>query len=284
MSEQAIAGRRKVSGARPLFPEEGVPQLLSRLEGIIRGGRLIFGENTREFEDSFRNHVGSRYAVSVNSCTTALEIVMRFFNVKGREVIVPTNTFASCVKAVMYAGGTPVLADMDPETFCLDTEDAIRRINPNTAGIIIVHIAGLVYREIDRLRAICRERNIFLIEDPSHAHGARVDERPAGSLADAACFSFYPTKVMTTGTGGMITTDNAELAAYARSVRHHGQGESLESIVNLGNDWCMDEMSAAMGIYQLKRLEENVEHRRRVVEWYKRELAEVDWINVPLYA
>jgi perosamine synthetase len=283
MSEEAATAGRKVTGARPFFHDEDVPHLLSRLEQIIRGGRLIFGENTREFEDSFRAHVGSRHAVSVNSCTTALEIVMRFFGVKGREVIVPTNTFASCVKAIMYAGGTPVLADMNTETFCLDTEDVLKRINSNTAGVIVVHIAGLIYPEIERLREVCRERKLFLIEDPSHAHGARIDERPAGSLADAACFSFYPTKIMTTGTGGMITTDNSELAAYARSVRHHGQGESLEAIVNLGNDWCMDEMSAAMGVYQLKRLEENVEHRNRVVEWYRRELKDVDWITVPLY-
>src|SRR5215211_5360862 len=133
MSEQALAARRKVAGARPFFHDEDVPQLLARLEQIIRGGRLIFGENTREFEDSFRDYVRAGHAVSVNSCTTALEIVMRFFNVKGREVIIPTNTFASCVKAIMYAGGIPVLADMDPETFCLDTEDAIGRINSNTA-------------------------------------------------------------------------------------------------------------------------------------------------------
>jgi dTDP-4-amino-4,6-dideoxygalactose transaminase len=283
MSEQAIAERRKISGARPLFHEEDVPELLARLENIIRGGRLIFGENTRAFEEAFRKHVGTQHAVSVNSCTTALEIVMRFFNVKGREVIVPTNTFASCVKAVMYAGGTPVLGDMDTTTFCLDTEDIISRINANTAGIIVVHIAGLIYPEIDRLREVCRERGLFLIEDSSHAHGATIDERPTGSLADVACFSFYPTKIMTTGTGGMITTDNAELAAYARSVRHHGQGESLESIVNLGNDWCMDEMSAALGIYQLKRLQENVDHRNRIVEWYRRELKDIDWITAPTY-
>jgi dTDP-4-amino-4,6-dideoxygalactose transaminase len=283
MSKQSPDGGRKVSGARPYFHEEDVPELLQRIEQIIRGGRLIFGENTREFEESFRARVGTRHAVSVNSCTTALEIAMRFYGVRGREVIVPTNTFASCVKAVMYAGGTPVLAGMNPQTFCLDTEDAISRINPNTAGILIVHIAGLIYPEIDRLREVCRERGLFLIEDPSHAHGATIDERPAGSLADAACFSFYPTKIMTTGTGGMLTTDNAELAAYARSVRHHGQGESLESIVNLGNDWCMDELSAALGVYQLKRLEENVEHRNRVVGWYRKELKDVGWIKAPQY-
>lgn len=284
MSKEVLAERKKISGARPYFHDEDVPELLSRLEEIIRGGRLIFGANTREFEEEFRRFVGTKQAVTVNSCTTALEITMRFFQVEGHEVIVPTNTFASCVKAIMYAGGRPVLADMDPETFCVDTEDVISRINSNTAGVIVVHIAGLIYPEIDRLREVCRERGLFLIEDPSHAHGATIDGRAAGSLADAACFSFYPTKVMTTGTGGMITTDNAELAEYARSVRHHGQGESLESIINLGNDWCMDEMSAALGVYQLRRLEENVAHRNRVVGWYREQLRDVEWIQVPLYA
>src|SRR5215212_11252773 len=133
MGEHATGERRRVSGARPLFNEEDVPELLGRLENIIRGGRLIFGENTREFEDSFRAFVGTEHAVTVNSCTTALEISMRYFNVKGREVIVPTNTFVSCVKAIMYAGGTPVLADMNPETFCLDVEDTINRVNSKTA-------------------------------------------------------------------------------------------------------------------------------------------------------
>src|ERR1041384_3141827 len=284
MSEPATAKRPKISGARPYFHDEDVPQLLARIEEIIRGGRLIFGPNTREFEESFRNYVGTQHAVSVSSCTAALEITMRFFGVEGREVIVPTNTFAACVSAIKYAGGTPVLADMDPQTFCLDTEDVLRRITEKTAGVIVVHVAGLIYPEIDRLREICRELGLFLIEDPSHAHGATIDERPAGSLGDAACFSFYPTKVMTTGTGGMIATDNAELAAYARSVRHHGQGESLESIVNLGNDWCMDEMSAALGVFQLKRLEENVAHRNRVVEWFRRALEGLEWISVPNYS
>ncbi len=283
MSTPRLSRRQKISGARPYFHEADVPELLSRLEEIIRGGRLIFGRNTREFEESFRNYVGAQHAVSVSSCTAALEIAMRFFDVQGREVIVPTNTFAACISAIKYAGGKPVLADMDPNTFCLDTDDVLTKINDDTAGIIVVHIAGLIYPEIDRLREICAERRIFLIEDPSHAHGAMIDERPAGNLTDAACFSFYPTKVMTTGTGGMITTDNAALAEYARSVRHHGQGQSLEQIVNFGSDWCMDELSAALGVYQLQRLEENVAHRNRVVGWYRRGLNDLAWIKAPVY-
>lgn len=284
MSEPGTAKRQKISGARPYFHDEDVPQLLARLEEIIRGGRLIFGNNTREFEAAFRDYVGSEHAVSVSSCTAALEITMRFLGVEGREVIVPTNTFAACVAAIKYAGGIPVLADMDAETFCLDTGDVISRINENTAGVIVVHIAGLICPDIDRLREVCRERGLFLIEDPSHAHGATINDRRAGNLADAACFSFYPTKVMTTGTGGMITTNNAELADYARSVRHHGQGQSLEQIVNFGSDWCMDEISAALGVFQLQRLEENVAHRNQVVEWYRRGLSEIDWITAPLYS
>jgi perosamine synthetase len=283
MSESVTAKRRKISGARPYFHEDDVPQVLARLEEIIRGGRLIFGQNTREFEESFRHYVGVEHAVSVSSCTAALEITMRFFGVQGREVIVPTNTFAACVAAIKYAGGIPVLADMDPETFCLETADVLSRINEKTAGLIVVHIAGLIDPDIDGLRELCRERGLFLIEDPSHAHGASIDDRRAGSLADAACFSFYPTKVMTTGTGGMITTNNADLAEYARSLRHHGQGKSLEQIVNFGSDWCMDEISAALGVFQLQRLEENVEHRNRVVAWYRRGLSEIDWIKAPLY-
>lgn len=275
---------RVITGARPFFHEADIPEMLGRVEEVLRGGRLIFGNNTREFEESFRNFVGTAHAVSVNSCTTALEITLRFYQLSGREVIVPTNTFASDVKAVMYAGGTPVLADMDPRTFGLDIEDALRRINSRTAGMIAVHIGGLIDPQFDRLRQLCRERGLFLIEDVSHAHGAMIDGRKAGSLADVACISFYPTKVMTTGTGGMITTDNAELADYARSLRHHGQGEGgLEDIVNFGNDWCMDELSAVLGIYQLKRLGQNVEHRRQVVEWYREELSGDSWLTIPNY-
>ena len=183
MATHATGERRRVSGARPLFHEDDVPELLGRVEKIIRGGRLIFGENTREFEESFREYVGTRHAVTVNSCTTALEIAMRFYGAKGREVIVPTNTFASCVKAVMYAGGTPVLASMNPETFCLDTEDVLSRINERTAGVLVVHIAGLVYPDMDRLREVCRERGLFRSEAKSMGAFAQPATTPMRCIA-----------------------------------------------------------------------------------------------------
>lgn len=275
--------KKAVAGARPYFHGDDIPEILGRVEEVLRGGRLIFGPNTREFEEGFRAEVGTAHAVAVNSCTTALEIALRFYDVRDREVIVPTNTFASVVKAVIYAGGLPVLAEMDAHTFCLDVDDTLSRVNGRTAGVIAVHVAGLIDPQFERLRRLCRERGLFLVEDGSHAHGAALDGRKAGSLSDAACFSFYPTKIMTTGTGGMITTDNAELAAFARSLRHHGQGEGLEDIVNFGNDWCMDELSAVLGIFQLRRLGESVEHRRQLVGWYRQELAGDEWLTIPDY-
>jgi perosamine synthetase len=275
---------RAIMGARPYFHEEDMPEILERLGSVLRGGRLILGPNTKELEESFRRRVGTEHAVCVSSCTAALEITLRFFGVRDREVILPTNTFAAVVNAVVYAGGHPVLAETDPHTFNLDTDDALRRINERTAGIILVHTAGLISPDLDRLRQTCRARNLFLLEDGSHAHGASINGRHAGSLTDAACFSFYPTKIMTTGTGGIITTDESSLAAYARSLRHHGQGTSLEDITNMGSDWCMNELSAVLGIYQLKRLGENVEHRRRVAGWYREQLREIDWIEIPAYS
>lgn len=282
-TEAQVKPGRAIAGARPFFHEEDMPEILDRLASVLRGGRLILGPNTKELEESFRRDVGTGHAVCVSSCTAALEITLRFHGVRGREVIVPTNTFAAVVNAVVYAGGIPILAETDPRTFNLDTDDALSRIGPRTGGIITVHTAGLISPDIDRLRQTCDERGLFLIEDVSHAHGASIDGRKGGSLAHAACFSFYPTKIMTTGTGGIITTDNAQLAAYARSLRHHGQGTSLEDITNPGSDWCMNELSAVLGIYQLKRLEQNVEHRNRVARWYRRRFEDVDWLTFPDY-
>jgi dTDP-4-amino-4,6-dideoxygalactose transaminase len=203
--------------------------------------------------------------------------------VEGREVLLPTNNFPGVVSAVLYEGGIPILADMEPSTFCLDTEDALKRITPRTAGVIVLHLAGLVYPDIDRLREACEQRGLFLIEDAAHAHGASIEGRKAGTLADAACFSFYPTKIMTTGTGGMITTQNKKLADFARLLRHHGQGTRREEFVVPGSDWCMSEIHAILGMHQLARVDESVAHRNRVVEWYREGLADADWITIPRY-
>lgn len=281
MATIASAARHKIAAALPRFPQEDLDEILPAIEAVLKSGRLILGPHTRQFEEAFSDYVGVEHAVAVGTCTAALQISFRFHQVQGREVILPTNNFIGVVSAVLYEGGIPVLADMDPETFCMDLDDALARITPRTAGIVVVHIAGHVDPGIDRVRALCEERGLFLIEDAAHAHGAAIGTRKAGSLADTACFSFYPTKIITTGTGGMITTRNAKLAQFARSLRHHGVGASLDDVVNLGNDWCLGEINALLGRYQLKRLDENVAHRNRMVDLYRRRLGEEDWLKIP---
>lgn len=275
--------RQTIRAARPSFSEQEIAAILPAVESILESGQLILGEHTERFENAFKQFVGADRAVAVNSCSSALQIALRFFGVEGREVILPTNNFPGVISAVLYEGGVPVLAEMEPSTFCLDTEDALRRITPRTAGVIVVHLAGLVYPDIDHLREVCEQRGLFLIEDASHAHGASINGRRAGNLADAACFSFYPTKIMTTCVGGMITTRHPKLAEYARLLRHHGQGKRREEFVQMGSDWCMSEIHAVLGVHQLAKLDENLAHRRQIVAWYREGLADADWITIPSY-
>lgn len=213
-----------------------------------------------------------------------LRIALRYFGVKEKEVIVPTNTFIATSNAVIYSGGYPVLAEIQPDTLCLDPADLLKRITARTVGVIVVHIAGLPCPEIDEIQDICGERGLFLLEDVAHAHGATINGRKAGSIAHAGCFSFYPTKVMTTCTGGMLTTNDERLADFARSLRHYGVGAGLHHIVNLGDDWLMDEISALLGIYQLKALEANISRRNEIARRYAKALRDtkgIELLNVP---
>jgi dTDP-4-amino-4,6-dideoxygalactose transaminase len=197
---------------------------------------------------------------------------------------VPTNTFVATANAVIYAGGTPVLADIKATTLCLDPAEILKRITSRTKGVVVVHLAGFPCPEIDEIGNICREHGLFLMEDVAHAHGATIDGRKTGSLSQAGCFSFYPTKVMTTCTGGMLTTNDDKLAEYARSVRHHGVGAGLHDIVNLGNDWLMDEISAVLGTYQLQSLEANIARRNNIARLYRSNLTGIPGLmtfNVP---
>lgn len=270
----------KIPSTMPFFRETDIQEISEGLHGILKNGRLILGPYTQEFEKNFREYCGVKHAIAVSSCTAALEIVLRYFDVRGKEVIVPTNTFVATSNAVVYSGGTPVLTDINPDTLCMDPGALLKNITPRTKGVIIVHIAGIISPEIEEIKQICKDRNLFLIEDDAHAHGAMINGQKAGSLADAGCFSFYPTKVMTTCTGGMITTNDDGLADYAISLRHHGVGKGLENIVNMGNDWLMDEISALLGIYQLKSLEENVTRRNEIAHRYAEYLRNIEDIGL----
>jgi perosamine synthetase len=268
-----------IQSSFPFFDEESVNKILVDVRAALKSGVLTGGPHTKKFERKFAEYVGAKHAIAVNSGTSNLEIALRYFGVKDREVIVPTNTFIATPNSVVFAGGKPVFADIREDTLCIDPQDVERRITPQTAGLVVVHLAGLVCPQIDQLIKICRDYNLFLLEDCAHAHGAMVGNYMAGTLGDAGCFSFYPTKIMTTGEGGMLVTNDTGLADAALIMRNHGQ-DSQRLMVTLGHNWCMSEVSAILGEYQLEKLESFVHRRNEIARIYETSLEKVEGVTL----
>lgn len=271
--------KRLIRSAFPFFDDLSIQAILKDIEQTLRSGVMTDGPNAADFEKKFAQYCGVKHAVSVNSGTAALEISLRYFRLKGKEVIVPTNTFVATPNSVIFAGGTPVFADIKEDTLCIDVEDVKNKLSPKTAGIIVVHIAGLPCPQMDELSELCEDNDLFLLEDAAHAHGAMLDGKMAGTLGDAGCFSFYPTKVMTSGEGGMIITDNDSLADEARCMRTHGQNASRQMII-LGHNWRLNEVAAIIGKHQLERLEEFISKRNVVAKSYEQQLKNVNGLSL----
>jgi dTDP-4-amino-4,6-dideoxygalactose transaminase len=230
---------------------------------------LTLGKHGQALEEAFAARCGRKHAVAVSSGTSALEIVLRARGVEGREVIVPDNTFFATAAAVMHAGGTPVFADTDRDTLAVSAADVFSRVTPRTAGVIVVHIGGIVSPELPAIAAECARRGLFLLCDAAHAHGATLNGRDASTWGVASTYSFYPTKVMTSGEGGMIVTDDEALANEARIYRDQGKaGFTSNFHTHLGANWRLSEVHAAIGIVQLKRLDGFIAQRREVAAAY----------------
>ena len=264
-----------VPPARPVFPPEDRAVIAAMIDESLASGSLTLGPHTRRFEDAVASHHGVAHAVAVSSGTAALEIALRTLDVQGREVVVPANTFFATAAAVVHAGGIPRFADVDPGTFALSpatieaaTADGL------CAGVILVHIGGLVTPDIDNIVELCQERGLFLVEDAAHAHGAGYLGALAGSFGSAGALSFYPTKVVTSGEGGVLLTNDAVARDEARTYRDQGKASFAGGDhVRMGYAWRMSELHAAVGVVQMSRLEEFVATRRRVATLYDEALA-----------
>jgi dTDP-4-amino-4,6-dideoxygalactose transaminase len=271
---------RIVPPVKPYFPKEDIEQIKSDVEKILQSGMLTLHTYTKEFENQFAKLCGAKHAIAVNSGTSALEISLRTMKLKPQdEVLVPTNTFSATAAAVIFAGAKPKLTDIDPKNLCIDIENVQKSISSKTRGVIAVHIGGLICPEIEEIGELCQDKKLFLVEDAAHAQGSTINKKPAGTLGDAGCFSFYPTKVMTTGEGGMITTNNDDLAEKARILRDQGK-ENFNSniIVELGYNWRLPEISAAIGLTQLRRLPEIIEKRNKIARYYDKELEKISGV------
>ncbi|HEX9066134.1 MAG TPA: DegT/DnrJ/EryC1/StrS family aminotransferase [Streptosporangiaceae bacterium] len=272
-----------VQAARVVFPESDRAEIATAITEILATGSLTLGRYTQAFEESFAvahagpldgGPAGPPHAVAVSSGTAALEILLRIAGVGGLDVVVPANTFYATAAAVISAGGRPVFADIDQATFALSPRTLEAALTEDTAAVVLVHIAGLITPQADELRRMCDERGIVLIEDAAHAHGATFSGRHAGSFGAAAAFSFYPTKVVTSGEGGMIVTADPAIAEEARIYRDQGKGSfGANHHVRHGYAWRMSEPNAVTGLVHLRRMRQFIERRREVAARYDAGLA-----------
>lgn len=191
----------QIPAAKIHFPDEDKREILAEIEEILTTGQLTLGKYGRQFEEEFAGYLGTKYAVAVNSGTSALEIILRALDIEGHSVIVPTNTFFATPASVIHAGGKVIFADM-ADNLCLDPDSVKQSIREDTKAVILVHIGGLVPPQVREIKDICQRKGLFLIEDAAHAHGSAVDGQKAGTFGIAAAFSFYPTKVILDNLGG----------------------------------------------------------------------------------
>jgi dTDP-4-amino-4,6-dideoxygalactose transaminase len=258
-----------VPAARVVFGEDDRSAVAAAVSEILATGALTLGPHTKGFETDFAALHEARHAVAVSSGTAAIEIALRIVEVSGRDVVVPANTFYATAAAVLHAGGRPVFADVDAATFALSPATVEAALTPDTAAVVLVHIGGLITPEVHALRELCQARGIALVEDAAHAHGCSYDGRPAGTFGVAGAFSFYPTKVTTSGEGGMIVTDSEHVRDEARIYRDQGKGAfTANHHVRHGSAWRLSELNAAVGRVHTRRLPEFVEARRQVAERY----------------
>ncbi|MDX2171924.1 MAG: DegT/DnrJ/EryC1/StrS family aminotransferase [Bacteroidota bacterium] len=244
----------------------------------ILTGWVTQGPRVQEFEEKFASYVGSKYAVALSNCTTALHLAMIVGGVKaGDEVICPSMSYVATANSIMYVGATPVFAEVN-EFYNLDVADAEKKITPKTKAILLVHQIGMP-ADIDAFKAICKKHNVLLIEDAACAAGSSYKGQKIGSHSDLVCFSFHPRKVITTGDGGMVTTNNEDyykrlklLRQHAMSVndreRHSSTKLIFEDHLEVGYNYRMTDIQASVGIHQLAKLDLIIEERRKIAKRY----------------
>lgn len=266
---------------RPVMDDEEIRAVVRVLRSGILTSKSGSGTNVMQFEDAFARYVGARYAVAVNSGTAALHVSLLAAGVgRNDEVIVPSFTFVATAETVVLAGGTPVFVDIDPDTYCIDPNELEAAITTRTKAIVPVHLYGLT-ADMDSIMKVAKDHDITVIEDAAQAHGAEYKGRRAGNLGHMACFSFYGSKNMVTGEGGMVTTDNREFADTARSIRNHGESKAYQSNI-LGHNYRMPEMEAALGSVQLGKLPSFLEARSKNAAALSEALKANQEIQLPL--
>ncbi len=270
-----------ITMAKPFIGEEEI----NAVTAVMRSGMIACGAVVTEFEMEFAQYIGTPSGVATNNGTTALHTALLTFGIKpGDKVITTPFTFIASSNSILYCGAKPVFVDIDPETYLMDADKLAayleQHYDPSMKAIMPVHLFGLAC-DMPRIMAIAKQYNLKVIEDCAQSHGAEIDGKKAGSFGDAACFSFYPTKNMTTGEGGICLFNHAADAVVGRKYINHGRVDQYLHDV-LGYNYRMTNMSAAIGLEQLKRLDGFNHQRRYNARLYDELLANVDGLALPI--
>lgn len=276
----------------PLFKTYSDEEDVEAVAKVIRRGTYwATGPEIEEFERTIAKYIGKKYAIAFNSGTSALHALLLAYNLKGSEVIVPSFTFISTANAILLAGGRPIFAESEPETFGLDADDVKKRITDKTKAVITVHYGGCVCKDIKKLKQICTQNKILLIEDAAESLGATAYGMRAGAFGDAAMLSFCQNKVISTGEGGMVVTDSKEIYNKMILLRSHGRVEAKntdyfsssedDDYIEPGYNLRMPTMVAALGQSQMAKIEQVIKLRKENAQFLNKELADIEQIMCP---
>ena len=269
----------KVPIAKPIIGEEEIENVVE----VLKSGMIAQGPRVAEFEQKFADWVGAKYGIAVNSGTAALHVALLSCGIgEGDEVITTPFTFIASGNAILYTGAKPVFADIDLKTYTMDPESIEALINENTKAILPVQLYGQS-ANMEKINAIAEKHGLMVIEDAAQAHGATCSGEKVGSLGDMACFSFYPTKNMTTSEGGIITTNDEELAEMAKIFRAHGASVRYYHDA-VGYNFRMTDISTAIGLAQLDKIDEFNEKRISNAAYLNEGLKDVDGVVTPYCA
>tara|TARA_B100000315_G_C14554199_1_gene577342 strand:- start:501 stop:1667 length:1167 start_codon:yes stop_codon:yes gene_type:complete len=262
------------------YSKEDIAFIQSGIAEVMKSGYLTMDKKVREFEKQFSYFVKVKHSIGVNSGTSALEIILRSLNVAGKSVIIPTITFMATPLAAIHAGAKVIFVDVLPDDLSINPEQLKDKIRKDTAAVVAVHIGGIISPHWQKIKSICDNNGIYLVEDAAHAHGASIDGQMAGSLGIAGAFSFYPTKVFTTAEGGMITTNNNEIYNKSLTFREHGkENPKINSHTELGYNWRFSEIHALLGILEMKKSQSILKDRRHLAELYDSKLSDYSGIR-----
>ncbi|MFH0906924.1 MAG: DegT/DnrJ/EryC1/StrS family aminotransferase [bacterium] len=263
---------------------------LKAVEQVLNSGWLTHGPKNHEFEEMFAKYVGTKYAVSMNSCASALFAVIKVLNITG-EIILPSFTFIASANAIVTTGAKPVFAEVDFQTGNINPTDIEKKITKNTQAIMPVHFAGQSC-EMDKIMEIAKKHNLVVIEDSAEAIGAEFNNKKTGSFG-IGCFSFFPTKNMTTGEGGMVTTNDKNLVQKVRTLMGHGIPKMTNQRVKQSKPWFrsatmagynfrMSNILAAIGVEQMKKLDKMNSLRRKHANYLNQKLKDIENIDLPI--